>query len=57
MIDDLLERHKALGLEAHIDHEKLFALLEDGAGDDFVSVGFDSSSFSGLLALESFEGS
>jgi len=57
VIGDLLEGHEALGLESYIDHEVLFSLLDDGAGDDFVSIGFDSSSFSGLLALEGFEGS
>ena len=35
----------------------LISLLEDRAGDDFVAIGFDSSSFSGLLALKGFEGS
>ena len=39
MIEDLLEGHQALGLEAHIDHQMLFSLLDDGAGDDFVAVG------------------
>ena len=57
VIDNLLDRHEALGLEAYVDDEVLFSLLEDGAGDDFVAIGFDGGSFSGLLALKGFEGS
>ena len=56
VIEDLFEGHKALGLEAYVDNQMLFSLLEDGAGDDLVAIGFDSSSFSGLLALKGFEG-
>ena len=57
VIEDLLDGHEALGLETYVDNEVLFSLLEDGAGDDFVAIGFDGSSFSGLLALKGFEGS
>ena len=57
VIQNLFDGHEALGLETYVDNQMLFSLLEDGAGDDFVAIGFDSSSFSGLLALKGFEGS
>ena len=56
VIEHLLERHQPFGLQAHIDDEVLFSLLDDRAGDDLVAVGFDGGGFGGLLALESGEG-
>ena len=56
MIDNLFDGHQALGLETHIDDQILFSLLDDGAGDDFVAIGFDGSSLCGLFALEGGEG-
>ena len=57
MVDNLLERHEALGLEADIDDQILFGLLDDLAGDDLVSVGLDGGGFGGLLALKGGQGS
>ena len=52
VIDHLLQRHQALGLQAHIHHQVLVGLLDHRAGDDLVAVGLDGGSLSGLLALE-----
>ncbi len=52
MVENLLERYEAFGLEADIDDQILLCLLLDFAGDNFVSIGLNSGGFSGLLTLK-----
>ena len=52
VVGHLLQRHQALGLEAHIHDQILIGLLLHLAGDDFVSVHLDGGRFGGLLALK-----
>ena len=56
MVDDLLEGHQPLGLQAHIDDQMLVSLLDDRAGDNLVAIGLDGGGFGGLLALKGFQG-
>ncbi len=52
----LLEGHYALRLQAHVDNQILFRLLDHRAGDDLVAISLDSGLFGCLFALKGFKG-
>ena len=56
VVGHLLQGQKPLGLEADIDHQKLFSLFHHLAGDNLVAVGLDGGRFGGLFALKGGQG-
>jgi hypothetical protein len=53
VIQNLLQRHQAFGLQAHVYHQVLLGLFDHGAGDNLVSIGLDGCRLGGLLTLKS----
>ncbi len=53
VVKNLLQRDKALGLQAHhIDDQMLVSLLDDRSGDKLVAVGFNCGGLGSLLAFK-----